>query len=124
MIPLDNTNLLWYNIITVKDRFKSLKPKGIKIMTIFVTISLVIIAALFSAKGSLKGNDHPTATGILTAPIFLGVKYLVTWGSFALVNLFTPLAYTPQIIVAFAAITGIINLFVEVIALYIEEKVN
>lgn len=59
-------------------------------MTIFIIISLVIIAALFSAKSSLKDNDHPTITGIITAPIFLEIKYLVTWGTFALVNLFTP----------------------------------
>jgi hypothetical protein len=93
-------------------------------MTIFIIISLVIIAALFSAKGNLKGNDHTTATGIIAAPFFLGLKYLVTWGAFALVGLFVPFTYTPQIILAFAAITGIINLFAEVIILYIEEKVN
>lgn len=93
-------------------------------MTIFIIISLVIIAALFSAKNSLKDNDHPTITGIIAAPFFLGLKYLVTWGSFALVNLFVPLTYTPQVILAFAAITGIINLFLEVIIAYIEEKVN
>lgn len=93
-------------------------------MTMLIIFSLVIIAALFSAKGSLKGNDHPTITGIITAPIFLGIKYLVTWGSFALVNIFVPLAYTPQAILAFAAVTGIINLFLEVVILYIEENVN
>lgn len=93
-------------------------------MIISIIISLVIIAALFSAKNSLKDYDHPTVTGIITAPIFLGLKYLVTWGSFALVNLFVPLTYTPQIIFAFAAITGIINLFLEVIVTYIEERVN
>lgn len=93
-------------------------------MTIFIIISLVIIAALFSAKSSLKDNDHPTITGIITAPIFLGIKYLVTWGTFALVNLFTPLAYTSTTILAFAVITGVINLFLEVVILYIEENVN
>lgn len=93
-------------------------------MTIFIIISLVIIAALFSAKNSLKDNDHPTITGIIAAPFFLGLKYLVTWGAFALVGLFVPFTYTPQIIVAFAAITGIINLFAEVIILYIEERFN
>lgn len=93
-------------------------------MIISIIISLVIIAALFSAKNNLKDYNHPTITGIITAPIFLGLKYLVTWGSFALVNLFVPLAYTPQAILAFAAITGIIELFLEVVILYIEEKVN
>lgn len=93
-------------------------------MTISIIISLVIIAALFSAKNSLKDYNHPTITGIITAPIFLGLKYLVTWGSFALVNLFVPFAYTPQVILAFAAITGIIDLLFEVIATYIEKRVN
>lgn len=91
-------------------------------MTIFIIISLVIIAALFSAKNSLKGKDYPTIAGIITAPFFLGIRYFVTWGSFALVNLFVPIAYTPQAILAFAAVTGIINLFIEVIVAYIEEN--
>lgn len=91
-------------------------------MIIFIIISLVIIAALFSAKSSLKDKDHPTIAGIITAPFFLGIRYLVTWGSFALVNLFVPIAYTPQAILVFAAVTGIINLFIEVIVAYIEEN--
>lgn len=93
-------------------------------MAIFIVISIVIISALFSAENSLKDKDHPVITGILAAPFFLGIKYLIVWGIFALVNLFTPLAYTSIAILTFAVISGVISLFLKVIALYLEDKVN